>query len=201
MSEKLVVGGLLFPRFELLDIYGPLELFGMLPDRVEIVMLGNAVGAVPSAQGPSGMIDQSFSDVPSVDVLLVPGGVGVRDLIDDVDLLEHLKRLHATTRYTASICTGAALLAKAGLLDGRRATTNKISFDFPVAHGPQTDWQKRARWVEDGRLFTASGVSAGMDMALALIERLFDRKVARFAAEQAEYSWNEDANNDPFAID
>ena len=201
MAEKLTVGGLLFPRFELLDIFGPLELFGMLPDQVEIVMLGSDVGPVISAQGPSAVIEQTLSATKHVDVLLVPGGVGTRALMDDNIFLEHLCRLHAATSFTASICTGAALLAKAGLLDGRQATTNKIAFDFPVRHGPKTTWLKRARWVRDGNIYTASGVSAGMDMALALIAELFDRPTALFAAEQAEYVWNEDADHDPFAID
>lgn len=200
MADKLIVGGLLFPRFELLDIYGPLELFGLLTDRVKIVMLGHEAGTVPSAQGPAGMIDQALADTEHVDVLLVPGGVGTRALGDDQELQSHLRRLHEGTRFTASICTGAALLAQAGLLDGKRATTNKLSFDYPVSHGPKTEWLKRARWVRDGRIFTASGVSAGMDMALDLIETLWDRDTADFAAEQAEYVWNENPDNDPFAI-
>jgi len=200
VAAKLKVGGLLFPRFELLDIFGPLELFGLLPDRVDIVMIGHQTGAVPSAQGPSAMVEQSLAEVGPVDVLLVPGGVGVRDLMEDSDLHDHLRRFHQDTKFTASICTGAALLAKAGLLDDKRATTNKVAFDFPVSHGPKTTWLKKARWVRDGRIFTASGVSAGMDMALALIETLWGRQTAAFAAAQAEYIWNECPDNDPFAI-
>jgi transcriptional regulator GlxA family with amidase domain len=201
MADKLLVGGVLFPGFELLDIFGPMELFGLLPDRIEIVMLGTETGPVASAQGPSAMIDQSWASVDQVDVLIVPGGVGTRALVDDDIFLNHLTRLHKTARFTASICTGAALLARAGLLDGRRATTNKLSFGFPTSLGSKTTWLKRARWVCDDSIYTASGVSAGMDMTLALIEALFDRETALFAAEQAEYVWNQDPDNDPFALE
>ncbi len=197
--RKLVVGGVLFPGFELLDIFGPLELFGLLRDKVEITLIGEQAGPVPSAQGPSAIIDQAFAQVESVDVLLIPGGFGVRQVVEHPEVLESLKRLHAGAQFTASICTGSALLARAGLLDGRKATTNKLSFDFPVAQGPRVDWQRRARWVEAGNIFTASGVSAGMDMALALIQRIWDRSTAKRAALEAEYIWNEDPDHDPFA--
>lgn len=197
--RKLVVGGVLFPGFELLDIFGPLELFGLLRDKVEITLIGEQAGPVPSAQGPSAIIDQAFAQVESVDVLLIPGGCGVRQVVEHPEVLESLKRLHAGAQFTASIGTGSALLARAGLLDGRKATTNKLSFDFPVAQGPGVDWQRRARWVEDGNIFTASGVSAGMDMALALIQRIWDRSTAERAALEAEYIWNEDPDHDPFA--
>lgn len=197
--RKRIVGGVLFPGFELLDIFGPLELFGLLRDRVQITMIGEHTGPVASAQGPRAVIDHAFEAIPAVDVLLIPGGIGARAQVENPAFLGQLRRLHASAEYTASICTGSALLARAGILDGRQATTNKLAFDFPVSQGPQVDWQRRARWVADGNIFTASGVSAGMDMALALIERIWDRPTAEFAATQAEYIWNEDPNHDPFA--
>jgi putative intracellular protease/amidase len=197
--RKRIVGGVLFPGFELLDIFGPLELLGILQDRVEISMIGTTAGPVASAQGPAAVIERAFAQVDQVDVLLVPGGIGARAGVEDPLFLSHLSRLHHTAEYTASICTGSALLARAGLLDNRKATTNKLSFDFPAAQGARVDWQRRARWVEDGNIFTASGVSAGMDMALALIERIWDRPTAEYAALQAEYLWNQDPNHDPFA--
>ena len=91
------------------------------------------------------------------------------------------------------------MLAKAGLLDGKRATTNKLAFDWVASQGPKVDWQRKARWVEDGKFITSSGVSAGTDMALALIARLCGIDQAREAAHWAEYVWNEDSRDDPFA--
>ncbi len=97
-----------------------------------------------------------------------------------------------------SVCTGAALFAKAGLLDGRRATTNKQFFDFSCAHGPNVTWLPSARWVEDGKFVTASGVSAGTDAALAVIARLHGRPVAQQIADLTEYEWQSDPGRDPF---
>jgi len=200
MADKILVGGVFFPDFELLDIFGPLELFGMLPEHAEIITLGHATGPVASAQGPRTVIDESLADIAKVDVLLVPGGRGTRALVDDHEFLSHLVRLHENAQFTASICTGSMLLARAGLLQHRRATTNKLVFDFSASFGPETTWLKRARWVKDGNIYTASGVSAGMDMTLALITDLFDRSIAEQAARYAEYVWNDNPDNDPFAV-
>ncbi len=98
-----------------------------------------------------------------------------------------------------SVCTGAALLAKAGLLDGRRATTNKRSFKWVADQGPKVAWVKEARWVDDGKFSTSSGVSAGIDMALSVIARIADAETAARIAVQMEYEWHRDAGWDPFA--
>lgn len=97
-----------------------------------------------------------------------------------------------------SVCTGAALFAKAGLLDGRRATTDKQFFSMTCASGPSTKWEREARWVEDGSIVTSSGVSAGTDMSLAVIAKLWGRPVAQQIADLTEYEWQTDAARDPF---
>jgi len=195
------VGVLLFDQFELLDVFGPLEMLGLLDEDFSIRLISQQASAVSSAQGPRSMIDDHFADDRSYDVLLVPGGMGTRREVENTALLQWLLRAAGRAEIVASVCTGSALLAKAGLLDGRRATTNKLSFDWVVSQGPAVQWQRRARWVEDGKFFTSSGVSAGMDMALALIARLCGIERARQAAHWAEYVWNEDRENDPFARD
>jgi transcriptional regulator GlxA family with amidase domain len=98
-----------------------------------------------------------------------------------------------------SVCSGSALLAKAGLLDGRRATSNKVYFQFAVSNGPKVNWVKEARWVDDGNRVTSSGVSAGIDMALHVVERLYGTKTAEGIANSTEYQWHRDADSDPFA--
>ncbi len=98
-----------------------------------------------------------------------------------------------------TVCTGSILLAMTGVLDGRKATTNKLDFIATVPLGPNVEWVRQARWVEDGKFFTSSGVSAGMDMALAAVSRLFGREVADEMAEGTEYDWHDDADWDPFA--
>ena len=101
--------------------------------------------------------------------------------------------------FTVTVCTGSALLAKTGLLDGRRATTNKLAFNWVSAQGPRVRWVAQARWVEDGKFFTASGVSAGLDGTLALVEKIGGAKVAQEVARWAEYDRHTDAGWDPFA--
>lgn len=193
------LGVLLFDQFELLDVFGPLEMFGMLDEEFTIRLISEQEALVPSTQGPRSVIDDHFADDRAYDVLLVPGGRGTRREVANRALLDWLARTSVRTEIVASVCTGSALLAKAGLLDGRRATTNKLAFDWVASQRPAVQWQRRARWVEDGKFFTSSGVSAGMDMALALIERLCGIARAREAAHWAEYVWNEDSENDPFA--
>ncbi|GAB2178804.1 DJ-1/PfpI family protein [Dongia sp. agr-C8] len=196
---KRTVGVLLFERFELLDVFGPLEMLGMLPEDFAIRLVSEQTEVVDSAQGPQVVIDDFFVDHHPYDVLLVPGGMGTRREVDNQALLDWLVQAAGRAEIVASVCTGSALLAKAGLLDGRRATTNKNAFDWVVSQGPKVEWQRRARWVEDGKFWSSSGVSAGTDMALALIARLCGTGRARQVAHWAEYVWNEDSTDDPFA--
>ena len=198
-AAPLKVGAVLFEGFELLDVYGPLEMFGMLRERVRITMLADKAGPVRTLAGPAGLADLSLGEAGAFDVLLIPGGLGTRTAVQDPVLVAHLGRLSAAARFTATVCTGSALLARSGVLDGRRATSNKRAFDWVRSQGPRVHWVPKARWVEDGPFFTSSGVSAGMDMALALIERLFDEKTSLEVARWAEYSWHRDSTWDPFA--
>jgi putative intracellular protease/amidase len=189
----------IFPEFELLDLYGPLELFGMMKERITITVAAEKPGIVVSNQGPKVIADAAISEVESADVLLVPGGWGTRKEIQNESFLNSLRKLSAKSKYTTSVCTGSAILAKAGLLDGRRATSNKRAFTWVTSQSNNVSWVRKARWVEDGHLFTSSGVSAGMDMTLALIERLFDLDSALKAAARAEYTWHQDSTFDLFA--
>jgi transcriptional regulator GlxA family with amidase domain len=193
------VGAVLFSGFELLDVFGPLEMFGRLGSRAEILMLAAEPGSVRSNQGPACVADRALAGDHALDVLLVPGGMGTRREMLNEALLGELRRQCGKSRYVASVCTGSLLLGSAGVLDGRRATTNKRAFRLVASRCPGVTWVAQARWVEDGNIFTSSGVSAGIDMSLALIERLFDRDTSVAAANDAEYEWHEDKGWDPFA--
>jgi putative intracellular protease/amidase len=130
MASQKTVGVLLFEGFELLDVFGPLEAWGMhaeIASGCTIVTAAEAAGAVKSAQGPRAMADHALADCPPIDVILVPGGIGTRREVHNAPLLEWLRRRAAEAEIVTSVCTGAALLARAGLLDGRRATSNKLS--------------------------------------------------------------------------
>jgi transcriptional regulator GlxA family with amidase domain len=193
------LGAILYPQFELLDLYGPLEMFGSLGPALRIVTIAEQAGPVRSTPGPSTVADQSFASAPPLDLLLVPGGVGTFPQLENAALLGFLRERAPRCEVAMSVCTGAALYAAAGLLDGRRATTNKQFFSMTSASGPRTQWVREARWVEDGALVTSSGVSAGTDMALAVIARLWGVPIAQQIADLTEYEWQRDAARDPFA--
>jgi transcriptional regulator GlxA family with amidase domain len=194
------LGVLLFPEFETLDVFGPLEMFGLLPDFIKIVMISAQGGLIKSAQGQSVLTEYDWYNSPHLDLLLIPGGMGTRKEVHNQLLLEWIKKQVRQTELTLSVCTGSALLAKAGVLDGQRATTNKKAFNWVRAQGLNVEWEKKARWVDSGTIITSSGVSAGIDMSLYVIARLFGESIRNEVAQQAEYVCNTDPNADPFAI-
>jgi putative intracellular protease/amidase len=190
---------LLFPDFELLDVYGPLEMFGILKDEFDIHMVAETSEPVGGRSGPRTAIDALISDDVKYDMLLIPGGFGTEALLDNKPVLNWVRQQSETAELVTSVCTGSTLLSAAGVLDGKKATTNKMSFGWATSFGTDVDWQKQARWVWDGKFVTSSGVSAGMDMALAVIAELLDEKAAEKVALAAEYDWHRDATWDPFA--
>lgn len=194
----LTLGALLYPDFELLDLYGPLEMFGSLGDDVKIVTVAEHKGPVASTQGPQTVAEYDFSDVPPLDLLLIPGGIGTFPALENQALIGFLQQRAAQAKFTMSVCTGSALLAVAGLLDGRRATSNKLFFSMVASQSDKVTWEEAARWVVDGPMVTSSGVSAGTDMALAIIAELFGSERAEQVAIFTEYQWHRDASSDPF---
>jgi transcriptional regulator GlxA family with amidase domain len=202
MASQKTVGVLLFEGFELLDVFGPLEAWGIHAGSSgawTIVAAAAEAGAVKSAQGPRAIADYALGDCPPIDVILVPGGIGTRREVNNAATLDWLRRRAAEAEIVSSVCTGAALLARAGLLDGRRATSNKLSFKWVTEQGPAVKWIRQARWVEHGKFATSSGVSAGIDMTLALIARLAGAETAERIAIRMEYEWHRDRAWDPFA--
>jgi len=189
----------LFPGFELLDVFGPLEMFGNLHGVVDTHLVAHQPGPVPSAQGPQAFAEYGLDDCPPLDLILVPGGIGTRAEVDNPVLIDWLAQRVATAEVAMTVCTGTALFAVAGVLDGRRATTNKMAFSWVASTGPKVDWVKEARWVEDGKFFTSSGVSAGIDMALAVIAKFHGNDLSERLATATEYEWHRDASWDPFA--
>jgi transcriptional regulator GlxA family with amidase domain len=198
-QRNRTLGAVLYPQFELLDLYGPLEMFGCLGEALRIVTIAEQPGPVRSTPGPSTVAEFSFANAPACDLLLVPGGLGTFPQLKSAPMLAFLRERAAKCEVALSVCTGAALFAAAGLLDGKRATTNKQFFTLTAAAGPNTNWIEQARWVEDGAVVTASGVSAGTDAALAVIAKLWGRPVAEQIAAITEYEWQTDAARDPFA--
>lgn len=192
------LGAVFYEGFELLDVYGPLEMFGSVGPELRIVTVAQKAGAVASTQGPKTLAQYGFDDCPMLDLILLPGGVGTLAELQNQAMLEFLRRRSATAQVTMSVCSGSAILAKAGLLEGRRATSNKQFFSLATAQSEKVEWIKQARWVEDSNMVTSSGVSAGIDMALAVIARLYGQDRAEQIAAWTEYEWHRDATWDPF---
>jgi putative intracellular protease/amidase len=197
-ANPLVLGAIFYENFELLDVYGPLEMFGSLGPELRIATVAERAGAVASAQGPKTLAEYGFEDCPELDLLLLPGGIGTLAELGNEPMLEFLRKRSATARTTMSVCSGSAILAKAGILDGHRATSNKQFFELARSQSDKVDWVEAARWVEDSGLVTSSGVSAGVDMALAVIEGLFGSERAEQIAVLTEYEWQRDPSHDPF---
>ncbi len=195
----LTLGAILYDNFELLDLYGPLEMFGTLGDEVRIVTIASEKGPVASTQGPKTVADEDFSSAPELDLVVIPGGIGTFPALEDAALLNFLRDRAEHTKYMMSVCTGSGLLAAAGLLDGKRATTNKMFFQMVSDLTDKVTWEENARWVTDGNMVTSSGVSAGTDMALAVIADLFGTERAEQIAIYTEYQWHRDADSDPFS--
>lgn len=193
------LGILLYPGFELLDACGPAEMFGSLGPLMKVQTVAEQAGPVKSTQGVHVVADYSFEDAPQFDLVLVPGGFGTFQATSNPKLMEWVKKSASAAEMVTSVCSGSVILAKAGLLDGRPATSNKQYYTMCTAQGPEVEWVKEARWVDDGNIVTSSGVSAGMDMALHVISRLYGEDTAMRIANGTEYQWHRDADVDPFA--
>ncbi len=201
MPDTRTLGAILYNDFELLDYYGPLEMFGSLGKDLRIVTVAERAGPVRSTQGPATLAEHSFSDCPDLDLILLPGGIGTMPELENEALLGFLRARSARAEVTMSVCSGSALLAKAGVLDGRKATSNKLFFNLASSQSDRVDWVEEARWVEDGPFVTSSGVSAGTDMALGVISKLYGRERAEGVARMTEYVWQSDPHLDPFHTD
>lgn len=199
VSPHFMVGVVLFDDFELLEVTGPLEILGHLPENFATTLIGQSERPVRSTQGIAIVPDCTLLETPPVDLLIVPGGQGTRTLVNDVEFLAWLNTFGHEADLIASICTGSALLGKAGLLEGYRATSNKRAFDWVQSVAPNVAWEPHARWVADRDRWSSSGIAAGLDMTLALVACLIDESTALELANKIEYGWHTEANWDPFS--
>jgi len=148
--------------------------------------------------GQSVVPTHTFQTAPPLDVLLVPGGQGTRapGITSAIDYIQHV---FPKLQYLITICTGSGLAARAGVLDAKSATTNKLSWKATAALRSEVEWVPHARWVTDGNIWTSSGISAGIDVTFAWIEAVYGADVAQGIADRMEYRRLTDASSDPFA--
>ncbi|MGL5560023.1 MULTISPECIES: DJ-1/PfpI family protein [Paraclostridium] len=190
------VNVLLFDKFETLDAFGPVEVLSQIKDfKINYISKDGAV--VHSYQGFK-VITEDVKSIDKNGILIIPGGIGVRDLVNDTDFLNMLKHLAEDSQFCLSICTGSALLAKCGVLNNIKATSNKKALEWVKQTNENVIWIDKARWVVDGKFYTSSGVSAGMDMALGFVSDQFGKDKAYEISEFIEYIWNEDKSKDIF---
>ena len=194
------IGVFIFPGIQTLDLFGPIELLGGFFDQLSLTIIAQDLSPVVTRHGQKILPDRTIQDSSAYDVLLIPGGDSALDLRRQPETLDWLKRASDQAEYVLTVCTGSVLLAMTGALDGHRATTNKQDFKDTIHFGPDVHWVEKARWVQDGKFFTSSGVSAGMDMALGFAEHLFGKEAAEWMADGVEYEWHSDPDWDPFAM-
>ena len=176
----------LFQQVTALDAVGPYEVLQRLPGA-EVVFVGHEVGSIRTDNGFLGMgVDVAFEEMTRPDVVVFPGGWGTRRLLDDERVLSWLRTVHNTTRFTTSVCTGALVLAAAGLLDGLAATTHWSAYTELESLGAVPTGERVVEHL-DRRVITAAGVSAGIDMALRLSELLVDADAAKAMQLIIEY--------------
>ncbi|KAF0331383.1 DJ-1/PfpI family protein [Colletotrichum asianum] len=152
-----------------------------------------------TTQFPKILPTHTFATAPTdIEVLMIPGGLWTRSPNLN-STIAYVRATYPKLRYLVSICTGASIAARAGVLDGRRATTNKASWASTIVYGPNVTWVPKARWVVDGNVWTSSGISAGIDATLAFIQDVYGRENATYVADLMEYEWHEDSAWDPYA--
>ncbi|KAM3456732.1 hypothetical protein MY5147_004954 [Beauveria neobassiana] len=208
----------LFEGFQALDAFGPLDTLNLLSRRdkdsnrkISLSVLAATKDAVSTAAPDAHQtIEQwvlpthTFDDAPdNIEVLIIPGGQGTRKPETTQPIVDFLHARFSKLRFVITICTGTVILSRAGLLNGVRATTNKCAFDWVVEASkegsPKVEWVRRARWVDTGKIWTASGVTAGMDAMFAFVAQQYGEDVAASIAETQEYTRQTDPTNDPFS--
>ncbi|KAL1797112.1 hypothetical protein ACET3X_003718 [Alternaria dauci] len=216
-KKPIHYGVLLFPGFQALDVFGPLDVFNSLsmlyhfPTRLTMLAAdsepvetshqraGNQMFSHPETNvSQSLMVDRTFREQleiqeagayaeargGAIDVLIVPGGVGTRNNMEAE--IEFVKHIYPNLKALLCVCTGATILARAGVLDGRRATTNKRAYTWATSTGPNVNWVAEARWVVDGNIVTGSGISAGIDATYAFVGLNYGETIAQELADSAD---------------
>ena len=200
MNRKRV-GILVFPDVEVLDFCGPFEVFSVTrldearrreePSPFEVFLVAETDGVVKATGGLRVVPDHTLATCPPLDILVVPGGWGTRKEISNRRLLDWIAERARHVETLTSVCTGSMLLGHAGLLDGRRATTHWRALDWMRQSFPTVTVEEKLHVVEDGHVITSAGISAGIDMALRVVERYHGHDIALATARNMEYAWLE----------
>jgi transcriptional regulator GlxA family with amidase domain len=199
--QQKTVGILLFPEVEVLDFCGPFEVFSVTrlnesnrreqPSPFRVLLVADTAEPISTAGGMRVLPDCTTTVCPQLDILLVPGGWGTRDQMQNARLIDWIRQRAPKVETLTSVCTGSLLLGQAGLLDGVRATTHWAAFSLLRERFPKINVVEDQHVVEEGKILTSAGISAGIDLALRLIARYFGEPVARNTARYMEYPYPE----------
>ncbi len=194
MSKPRNLAILLFDDAEVLDFCGPFEVFSVASDQTESPSFNVFTVAenspVKARNGLSVNPDYTLDDCPTPDLLLIPGGIGSRKEMNNKPLTDWIGRTAESAELVLSVCTGALLLGKAGLLDGLEATTHHVAYDLLRGIVPSATVHEDRRFVDNGRVILSAGIAAGIDMSLHVVERLLGSDIASATANDMEYPWN-----------
>ncbi len=191
-SRNLAI--LLFPEVEVLDFCGPFEVFSVTnrwtePPAFGVYTVAQKAGPVLARGGLSVNPEFTLANCPPPHILIVPGGYGTRQEMHNPAIIDWIRQTARQAELILSVCTGALLLAKAGLLDGLKATTHHGAVDLLRQTAPQTTLHEQERFVDNGRIITSAGIAAGIDASLHVVSRLLGRELADKTARQMEYPW------------
>jgi transcriptional regulator GlxA family with amidase domain len=199
--DRTRVGILVFRDVEILDFCGPYEVFSVTrlkqerrreePSPFQVMLVAEHTDPIEASGGLRVIPDFTLGDCPPLDVLVVPGGWGTREQINNEALIQWIGEQARQVETLTSVCTGSMLLGQAGLLDGRRATTHWRSLTWMREAFPSVRVEDRLHVVEDGHILTSAGISAGIDLALRVVARYYGEAVARATAQQMEYPYPE----------
>lgn len=195
MKKTRNVGIYLFEGMELLDFAGPYEVFTMVnqgdPSTFNVYTVSENQPEVRSFNGLVAKADYTFNNSPHADILVIPGGINPSDQLANERVLNWIKEQSSHAEIILSVCTGTLLLAKAGLLKGLSATTHHMAYDLLVELAPDATIKKGKRFIDNGKIITSAGVSAGIDSSFYVVSRLLGTEVAIQASNTMEYVSNE----------
>ncbi|KAF3096267.1 hypothetical protein TWF569_001908 [Orbilia oligospora] len=222
-SKKFSIGIVLFPGFEPLDVIGPFEILQSVsayyPQTISFI--ASQTGSITSRSPPHVMVPgqppvnldhlisvsltatHTFATAPPLDILLIPGGMGNMVLVEnnDTSIESFINSRYKSLSYLLSVCTGSVSLARSGVLKNKKATTNKSFWGWVTQFGKDVKWVPAARWTQDGKIWTSSGVAAGMDMTYAFLSKVYGRVgVVDNVMNAIEYAPHTDPKWDPFSV-
>lgn len=202
MSQTRSVGIFIFKDVEVLDFCGPFEVFSVAghqvsPGAFEVFTVGQSIDPLLARNGLEVVPKHALSDAPPIDLLIIPGGQGTRQLVKNNQVLDWIGQRAEQAELVMSVCTGALLLAKHGLLEGLEATTHHLALDLLRELAPDTTVRDDARVVDNGRIITSAGVAAGIDMSFHVLAKLMGRELAEKTARYIEYPLDLDAIGAP----